>query len=120
MHKIPVTDPRYWYSAKLQRVIDGDTIVVSIDLGLSITAEHVTLRLAGIDAPELRTEEGQDSKRHLIAIMPAQVLLKTIKPPRGTADRRGKYGRLLASVFTLDGRSINQQMIDDGFAAPYD
>ena len=46
----------YTYKAKLDRVVDGDTIDANIDLGFDITI-HKRIRLAGIDTPESRTRD---------------------------------------------------------------
>lgn len=53
--------PIYIYSAKAIRVIDADTLLLDIDLGFS-THGHLTVRLRGVDAPEVRTPEGLAAK----------------------------------------------------------
>jgi len=55
-------EKRFYYGANLVKVIDGDTIDVSIDLGFKISQE-VRLRLARIDAPEKR---GSDREQGLM------------------------------------------------------
>ena len=54
----------YTYKARLDRVIDGDTIDANIDLGFDITV-HKRIRLAGIDTPESRTRDLEEKKRGL-------------------------------------------------------
>ena len=51
----------YTYWATLERVIDGDTVVLNIDLGFNVTLTGVHMRIYGIDCPEKNTEEGQDA-----------------------------------------------------------
>lgn len=93
------------------RVHDGDT--VSIIIGN--TEEKV--RLIGVDAPELGQEPwGKRAKRKL-----QEIMRKTDKTVRIEFDveERDKYGRLLAYLWTKDGRLINEEMIRSGYAFVY-
>ena len=111
-----------YYVKKVNKIVDGDTIDVDIDLGFDISFSS-RVRLAGIDTPESRTADklekslGLESKAYLKhAIEEAKsVVIKTEK-----MDSSEKYGRILGWVF-LDGsdKSINQKMIDDGYAWGY-
>ena len=111
-----------YYVKKVSKIVDGDTIDVDIDLGFDISFSS-RVRLAGIDTPESRTSDklekslGLESKAYLKnAIESAKtVVIKTEK-----MDSSEKYGRILGWVF-LDGSdiSINQKMIDDGYAWGY-
>ena len=111
-----------YYVKKVSKVVDGDTIDVDIDLGFNISFSS-RVRLAGIDTPESRTTDkiekvlGLESKSFLKnAIDSAKsVVIKTEK-----MDSSEKYGRILGWVF-LDGSeiSINQKMINDGYAWGY-
>jgi micrococcal nuclease len=111
-----------YYVKKVSKVVDGDTIDVDIDLGFDISFSS-RVRLAGIDTPESRTSDkmekalGLESKAYLKhAIDNAKsVVIKTEK-----MDSSEKYGRILGWVF-LDGsdKSINQEMIDNGYAWGY-
>lgn len=101
----------YIYNADLIRIIDGDTIEVDLDLGFRIT-QRIPVRLAHINAPEMRTPEGKAAKEHLAVIMGTQtMLLKTFKP-------KDKYGRYLAEVY-VQGTLINKKMVLDGHATKY-
>lgn len=104
----------YSYAARIQRIIDGDTVVLDIDLGFKIHHE-VTARLDGIDAPELRTAEGKLAKIALAGMVDGKTLrVDTI------LDRTEKYGRTLAVLFLEDGvTTANQAMVDAGHARPY-
>ena len=111
-----------YYVKKVSKIVDGDTIDVDIDLGFDISFSS-RVRLAGIDTPESRTKDkvekalGLESKAYLKnAIDSAKtVVIKTEK-----MNSSEKYGRILGWVF-LDGSStsINQKMIDDGYAWGY-
>ena len=104
------------------KVVDGDTIDVDIDLGFSISYSQ-RLRLAGIDTPESRTTDklektlGLESKEYLKYKLKdaKKIVVKTEKP-----DSSEKYGRILGWIY-LDGndKSINEQMIEDGYAWSY-
>jgi micrococcal nuclease len=107
---------------KITNVVDGDTIDVDIDLGFSVSFSQ-RLRLAGIDTPESRTTDkmektlGLESKEYLKSKLKdaKDVIVKTEKP-----DSSEKYGRILGWIF-VDGsdKSINHQMIEDGYAWDY-
>lgn len=107
---------------KVTNVVDGDTIDVEIDLGFSVSYAQ-RLRLAGIDTPESRTTDkmekalGLEAKEYLKSKVKdaKDVIVKTEKP-----DSSEKYGRILGWVY-VDGskKSINEQMIEDGYAWGY-
>jgi len=103
-------------------IYDGDTMKVILDLGFSITSKQ-TLRLYGINAPEMRGDNkangiiSRDWLRRKIynhIDNGGNISVKTIK------DKNGKYGRLLAKVY-LDNEniSLNEQMINEGLAIEY-
>lgn len=103
----------YEYRARAIRVLDGDTIHAELDLGLDVRI-RLTLRLHGIDAPELREEGGHEARDYLNAALLGvdTFTVRTVK------DRREKYGRYLADIFVAD-RHINANMVTLGLAAPY-
>jgi len=107
---------------QVTKIVDGDTIDVEIDLGFSISYSQ-RLRLAGIDTPESRTTDkfekalGLESKEYLKSKLKDAkgIVVKTEKP-----DSSEKYGRILGWLY-LDGntKSVNEQMIEDGYAWGY-
>lgn len=105
------------YQCKIVRVIDGDTVVVNIDLGFRIRVEH-SVRLAGINAPEKNTIEGKEAAKFLSILLPvgAVVAMKTEKPY--PAD---KYGRWVADI-SLNGfdDTASEMMVDAGKAVFWD
>ena len=83
------------YQATLERVVDGDTVDIVIDLGFS-TFRKERVRLYGIDAPEMNTPEGRYVKSVLIdRLNEGGLKIRTIK------DKRDKYGRYLGLFYTL-------------------
>ena len=96
----------YQYKAKLNKIVDGDTVNLTIDLGFRMTMT-ANCRLAGINAPEMSTKEGQVAK----------VYLTTILPDSFTIQSTGldKYGRPVVKI-----GDINQKMIDSGNAVKYE
>jgi micrococcal nuclease len=109
----------YEYGCTVERVVDGDTIDVVIDLGFSCLYKS-RVRLYGIDTPESRTRNKDEKARGKLAakflsdaVSPGGVILKT-----KLKDSRGKFGRVLATVW-VDGKNINQSMIDNHHAAEY-
>ena len=111
-----------YYVKNVNKVVDGDTIDVDIDLGFDISFSS-RVRLAGIDTPESRTTDkiekalGIESKEYLKKAIDSSksVVIKTEK-----IDSSEKYGRILGWVF-LDGSevSINKKMINEGYAWGY-
>lgn len=96
----------YHYRAIVVNVYDGDTINVNIDLGLSTWINDEKIRLARINAPELKSKErekglkSRDFLRDLL--LNKKVIIQTIK------DRKEKYGRYLAEIWIEDkGKYIN-------------
>jgi micrococcal nuclease len=88
----------YIYKADLVCVVDGDTVDLVIDLGFD-TSRRERFRLYGIDAPEMNTVEGKDSKKWLWeALQPLEAIyVQTIQ--LATKAKRDKYGRFLAVLY---------------------
>lgn len=107
---------------KVLKVVDGDTIDVDIDLGFNISYTQ-RVRLAGIDTPESRTK---DAKEKALGLEVKDKVKKSIDAAKDVVvktelpDSSEKYGRILGWVY-LDGdtRSLNEQLIDEGYAWGY-
>lgn len=108
---------------KVLAVIDGDTIDVDIDLGFNVSYTQ-RVRLAGIDTPESRTKDlkekalGLEVKDYLKKQLKdaLTVTIKTEKP-----DSSEKYGRILGWLYiNEDTKSLNELMIEQGYAWTYD
>jgi micrococcal nuclease len=108
----------YEYKATVTRVVDGDTVHADIDLGFGIIYRDQVLRLARINAPELKKSEGRGeaSRDHLkLWVEGKEVVIRTTK------DRREKYGRYLAEVLVNVGGvliSMNDDMLEGELARP--
>lgn len=106
----------YEYKATIIKVTDGDTVIAEVSLGFRISVE-ITIRLAGINAPEVRGAQrlkGIEARDFLRSkVLMKNVLIKTYK------DKTEKYGRWLADIW-MDGVNINQEMIINGHAVAYD
>ncbi len=102
--------------AKVMRVVDGDTFVVSIN------DKPVTVRLLGIDTPETVHPNkpvecfGKEASEHLTYLISNHDVVLVTDATQGIYD---KYGRLLAYAYLSDGRSINELLLRDGFAYEY-
>ena len=110
----------YEYSCEVQRVVDGDTIDVVLDLGFDIL-HKCRVRLYGIDTPESRTRDLDEKARGKMA---SAFLSDAINSGNKVViqtklkDSKGKYGRVLGEVI-VDGENINQSMIDANLAVGY-
>lgn len=102
----------YQYKVNIVSVHDGDTVTVDIDLGFYLT-HRVPIRLAGINAPELKTPEGKAASaalRGFVTGHPGQWTAQTFK------SGEEKYGRWLAMLFAPDGMDVSAWMVLNGFA----
>ena len=111
-----------YFVRSVNKIVDGDTIDVTIDLGFSVLFSS-RVRLAGIDTPESRTRNleekvmGLEAKDYLKERLRVakKIVIRTEK-----LDSSEKYGRILGWLF-LDGEtnSVNNQMILKGYAWEY-
>jgi micrococcal nuclease len=102
----------YEYYTKIDKVVDGDTVDVFIDLGFSVWHKE-RIRLAGIDTAEKNTPLGKALKTFLIANLEGKIVKLQVSKP-------DKYGRYLGTVFLKDSvTSINDQLIKANLAKPY-
>lgn len=111
------------YVAYIEKIIDGDTFSAHIDCGFGIWVYH-SVRLLGIDCPELKTTKGKKAKAYVENLFKkvAFVIVKTY----GTE----KYGRYLSDVFysenskdpvqvASEGKLLNQALLDEKLATLY-
>ena len=110
-----------YFVSSVDRVVDGDTVDVIIDLGFDLKKKE-RVRLAGIDTPESRTRDleekamGLEAKDHLTGMLEGadKLIVRT--------EKDGKYGRMLGWFYKNEESkySINQTMIEQGYAWEYD
>ena len=112
---------------EINRGVDGDTIDVTIDLGFDLFKKE-RVRVAGVDTPEKRTRNLEEKELGIHATNWLKKQLEdTIAGDEELIIRTelkggvGKYGRLLGWLYIGDNNiSINEQMIDEGYAWSYD
>jgi len=102
----------YEYTATINRVVDGDTLDLDIDLGFHLTA-RVRVRLKDIDAPELRgpeRTEGLAAKHFLLNLLTFEerVAVRTYKA--------GKYGRYIARIEVPGKGDLCELLVKEGHA----
>ena len=112
---------------KINRVVDGDTIDVTIDLGFDLMKKE-RVRIAGVDTPEKRTRDKEEKVLGIDATNWMKEKLEgAIKGDEELTIRTelkggmGKYGRLLGWLYIgEDALSLNEIMINEGYAWEYD
>ena len=112
---------------KINKVVDGDTIDVTIDLGFDLYKKE-RVRIAGVDTPEKRTRDKEEKVLGIHATdWMKDKLTETIKGDEELIIRTelkggtGKYGRLLGWLYDgEDDISLNEKMITEGYAWAYD
>jgi endonuclease YncB( thermonuclease family) len=114
----------YEYKVEIDRVVDGDTVDVVIDLGFQIYINE-RVRLEGIDAPEVRTRDWVEKEKGFVSMEWLQdrfidaedagvpIILRTTK-----YDPRGKFGRCIGTLY-INEVNINEEMLDKGLAEEY-
>jgi len=109
---------RYWYDAECLRVVDGDTVKLKVSLGLD-SYIHITSRVFGINAPEMRgaqRKEGIKSKAALQSMIDLSegLVVQTIR------DKTGKYGRYLVHLWDDHGQNLGDELVNMGMAVRTD
>lgn len=100
----------YKYDAVIDRVIDGDTFVCTIDVGFSMFTKQ-KVRLLGIDCLEMSTPDGKAVRGIVYDMLSGKaVVIQT--------HEKDNFGRWLGTVY-FDGMNVNQWLLDNGFAQVY-
>ena len=121
---------KYRVSA-IEKIVDGDTIDVVIDLGFDVCTRQ-RVRLLGIDTPESRTSDKEEKKYGLLSKKKLKEwCMKAVESDKDDieielrcpeADSRGKFGRVLAEVWVREEgtwTNVNQWLIDNYYAVAY-
>lgn len=128
-YNVETCNYKYRVSA-VERVVDGDTIDVVIDLGFDVCTKQ-RVRLLGIDTPESRTSDAEEKKFGLLSKKKLmEWCTKAVASEKDDieielrcpeADSRGKFGRILAEVWVYDEGwvNVNKWLCDQGYAVPY-
>jgi len=109
----------YQYNAQYISNYDGDTVKFIVDLGFGITYK-ITVRVSGINTPELRTKDPVEKAKAYEAkefvrealLGADKLVVKTFK------DKKGKYGRYIADIF-YDGVNLGEELIGKELAVIY-
>ena len=112
---------------EINRVVDGDTIDVTIDLGFDLYKKE-RVRIAGVDTPEKRTRDLEEKALGIDATNWMKEQLEDAINGESELTIRtelkggmGKYGRLLGWLYVGDADiSLNEAMILTGYAWAYD
>ena len=109
----------YEYRAIIRRVVDGDTVDITLDLGFDILYNN-RIRLLGIDTPESRTRDLEEKKLGLAAKDRVKELcpVGSTVTVKTTKDGRGKFGRILGEIYVGDV-NVNKLLIEEGHAVEY-
>ena len=117
----------YEYRVNIDRVVDGDTVDVDIDLGFGVWLRGERVRMMGIDTPESRTSDavekvfGKAAKAKLEELLGETAILKTQVSKDGE-DMKGKFGRILGDFdveFNGQMKPATDVLIETGHAVAY-
>jgi micrococcal nuclease len=113
------------YHARVRQVVDGDTIIVDIDLGFDVVLANQKVRFNGIDTPESRTADkvekvfglhSKDFVKGFVDKCQNQVIVRTY-----LSDSTEKFGRILGDILNPNdtSKSLNDIMVESGLAVKY-
>jgi micrococcal nuclease len=110
----------YKYKAKVDRIVDGDTIDITIDLGFKITT-HQRIRMSGINTPETYNvkKDSEEYKNGLAAkqFVEHRIAENNFEAIVETEKDTGKYGRYIGTLWLADNEtSLNDELVENGFA----
>ena len=117
------------YHAKVVEVVDGDTIVIDIDLGFDIKLTNQKVRLLGVDTPESRTSDkiekvfglaSKDFVKKFVKECEDTVIIRTHLSDDVDGNGREKFGRLLGEIVNPETRKVlNEELIYNNYAVKY-
>ena len=112
----------YTYQCNTIRVIDGNTVDAIIDLGFNVTIRQ-RIKLYGVNVDDVRSTDEAKKNNAIIAKTKLTELLGQEFVCETIMNKRGKAGRIMGKVFTLDSSNSNtddnQKMIEDGYAEKF-
>lgn len=112
----------YKYNCIIERIIDGDTIEINIDLGFDNWIMHERVRLVNIDCPETRTRDLVEKEFGILAHRRVEELI-----PIGSKhilvsneyNRRGGFGRVIGDILINDGTALRDTLINERHGVPW-
>ena len=113
----------YQYKCKINKVLDGDTVDIDLDLGFNIVLANQRVRMAGIDTPESRTTNKEEKPRGLLSKKKLAEKLPVgswqIIETQRSDNNDDKFGRILGVFILEDGTKVNDWLIKNNYAVPY-
>jgi len=113
----------YQYKCKINKVLDGDTVDIDLDLGFNIILANQRVRMAGIDTPESRTSIAEEKPRGLLSKKKLAEKLPIgswqIIETQKSDNNDDKFGRILGIFILEDGTRVNDWLIKNNYAVSY-
>jgi micrococcal nuclease len=113
----------YQYKCKINKVLDGDTVDIDLDLGFNIVLANQRVRMAGVDTPESRTTNKEEKPRGLLSKKKLAEKLPVgswqIIETQRSDNNDDKFGRILGVFILEDGTKVNDWLIQNNYAVPY-
>ncbi len=104
----------YTYNATVVRVVDGDTVIMDVDLGFSCWVRDLSFRLLGCNAREHSQIGGKEARANLEKLLPAGMKVKL------TSVQTDKFGgRYDALIMLPDGNDLATLLVESGWAAAW-
>ena len=111
----------YEYGGTVKKVIDGDTVLITVDLGFRIYFD-MPIRLYGIDTPELHSKDADEKLKATNAKVYVEKKIDGKRVTVKTKMEQEKYGRWLADIYYEENKEIrwlNSELITQGYAKSY-
>ena len=113
----------YQYKCKINKVLDGDTVDIDLDLGFNIVLANQRVRMAGVDTPESRTTNKEEKPRGLLSKKKLAEKLPVgswqIIETQRSDNNDDKFGRILGVFILEDGTQVNDWLIKNNYAVSY-
>ena len=113
----------YQYKCKINKVLDGDTVDIDLDLGFNIILANQRVRMAGVDTPESRTTNKEEKPRGLLSKKKLAEKLPVgswqIIETQRSDNNDDKFGRILGIFILEDGTKVNDWLIANNYAVAY-
>ena len=113
----------YQYKCKINKVLDGDTVDIDLDLGFNIVLANQRVSMAGVDTPESRTANKEEKPRGLLSKKKLGEKLPVgswqIIETQRSDNNDDKFGRILGVFILEDGTKVNDWLIQNNYAVAY-
>ena len=114
----------YTYKAKVIRIVDGDSVLMDLDLGVGVhllgnDGRGMDIRLFGIDCAEVRGGTTAQKAHGVLAKTFVQEHLEVGETYEITTHQRGKFGRYLATIRLSKRRTLNDLLVKSLLGVPY-